>query len=238
VKPLTGVFFACFSLGALGAPPDGTAVRAALIEHLGRGVSDARSGEWVSYRFDGGDGRVSYWRLAVVGEEKDRLGRDAAWIEVEVGEHPAFAAPLAQMRMLAARTTGLRRDGVTRLFVAHGADPAVEVSPEALPLRRSATRGPAQPTGGGSDARIRTGRAGRIMTPAGTILAVPVELMSGGTVLQRLWMSRSIPVLHLAKMELLPIGHLAEVVDYGFDARPRMILPDPKGLKIAIDPSG
>src|SRR5688500_2923656 len=78
-------------------------------------------GEWVTYRMSGA-GRDVYLRLAVVGEEQDGLGRPAVWMELEWGEHPELASPLAQIRFLAARGRALEPDSVTRVFFAHGHD--------------------------------------------------------------------------------------------------------------------
>ena len=64
-----------------------------------KGLRTTQVGDWVTYKLDGGGARVHYWRLAVVGEEKDKLGRDALWLEMEMGTHPARRAPLSQIRV-------------------------------------------------------------------------------------------------------------------------------------------
>lgn len=66
------------------------------------------------------------------------------------------------------------------------------------------------------------------MTPAGTVTAVPVEVMYRSTVIKRTWVSREIPILQLAKIEIPRISHALEVAEYGVNAKPRMLLPDPK----------
>ena len=82
----------------------------ALMDHLAKGLRTTQVGDWVTYKLDGGGARVHYWRLAVVGEEQDKLGRDALWLEMEWGTHPAMRAPLAQIRMLIARGDGVAFD--------------------------------------------------------------------------------------------------------------------------------
>ena len=64
----------------------------ALRDHLARGARTSAVGDWVTYRLDGGGARVHYWRMAVVGEEKDQYERDAVWLEMEMGTHPAMGA--------------------------------------------------------------------------------------------------------------------------------------------------
>ena len=107
-----------------------------LLDHLAKGLRTTQVGDWVTYKLDGGGARVHYWRLAVVGEEKDKLGRDALWLEMEMGTHPAMRAPLSQIRMLIARGQGggaaFDPSGVTRLIVAIGFDKPQEYSQEAL----------------------------------------------------------------------------------------------------------
>jgi hypothetical protein len=66
------------------------------------------------------------------------------------------------------------------------------------------------------------------MTPAGTVTAVPVEVLYRSTVVKRTWLSREIPILNLAKIEIPRIAHAMEVHEYGVNAKPRMLLPDPK----------
>ncbi len=215
--------------GAIGSVDP---VAQALIRHMAHGASDAKRGDWISYRTDAGGGRVSFWRLSAVGAEKDALGRDALWIEVELGQHEDLRAPLLQMKMLVARGEGLAAEGVTRLFVAIGADPPQEISPDRLQtLRRSP---PARPHGPGEEI-IRTREEGRLLTHAGTLPAIPIEIYHRGSLIERIWMSHRLPLLGLAKLEMPSIGHAMEVTGFGHDAAPRMILPDGVDPKIRLD---
>jgi hypothetical protein len=221
---------------ALAAMPGKT-----LLEHLSKGLRTTQVGDWVTYKLDGGGARVHYWRLAVVGEEKDPLGRDALWLEMEMGTHPAMRAPLSQIRMLIARGTdgvAFRPGSITRLIVAMGFDKPQEYSQEALdwaltkpPQPRPATpaQRPAEPP------VVRSGKETRLMTPAGTVTAVPIEVMYRSTVIKRTWMSREIPILQLAKVEIPRIAHALEVFEYGVNAKPRMLLPDPKTPRVKLE---
>src|SRR5262249_48973070 len=182
-------------------------VAQALLRHMAHGASDAKRGDWISYRTDAGGGRVSFWRLSVVGAEKDALGRDALWIEVELGQHQDLRAPLLQMKMLVAIGKGLGAEGVTRLFVAIGADPPQEISPDQLhTLWRSP---PARPDSSGEEI-IRAREEGRLMTLAGTLPAIPIEIYHRGSLVERIWMSHRLPLLGLAKLEIPSIGHAME----------------------------
>lgn len=225
---LCGVLLACAVQAAEPAPPG---------ELLPSGPLAARVGEWVTYRLDGGGGRASYWRIAVVGEARDKWGRDAVWIEMELGLQAELVAPLAQWRMLAARGHGLGPDGVTRLQVAQGFERPREVSADALP-RLFATAPvdptPPNPTLAGR-LRVRTGAPSRLMTAAGTLSARPIELVFEGHVLRRLWTSREVPVLGLARMELPGLGQTMEVVAHGLDAKPRMAPPAPEAPQIQLE---
>src|SRR5262249_61955755 len=89
-------------------------VAQALIRHMAHGARDAERGDWISYRTDAGGGRVSFWRLSAVGSEKDALGRDALWVEVEVGQHEELRASLLQMKVMGARGEGLGAGGGTQ----------------------------------------------------------------------------------------------------------------------------
>ncbi|ADO73207.1 hypothetical protein [Stigmatella aurantiaca] len=225
----------------LGAAPAVAAMPGkSLLDHLAKGLRSTQVGDWVTYRLDGGGARVHYWRLAVVGEEKDRLGRDALWVEMEMGTHPAMRAPLSQIRMLVARGEGVAFDagGVTRLIAAMGFDRPQEYSPEALAqvLAKRPPRPRAAPAGAGPSAPVvRSGQETRLMTPAGTVTAVPLELLYRSTVIKRTWLSREIPILQLAKIEIPRIAHALEVVEYGVDAKPRMLLPDAKTPQVRLE---
>lgn len=211
-----------------------------LLEHLSKGLKSTQVGDWVTYRLDGGGARVHYWRVAVVGAEKDRLGRDALWVEMEMGTHPAMRAPLSQLRMLVARGEGVAFDanGVTRLVVSMGFDRPQEYSQEALDwaLTKRQPRRAAAPRGqGGPPPVVRSGPETRLMTPAGTVTAVPVEVLYRSTVVKRTWMSREIPILQLAKIEIPRIAHALEVFEYGANAKARMLLPDPKTPPVRLE---
>lgn len=73
------------------------------------------------------------------------------------------------------------------------------------------------------------------MTLAGTVAAVPVEVVMKNTVIKRMWLSREIPLLNLAKIEIPGIGHAMEVAEYGIDAKPRMRIPAPDAPKIKLE---
>ena len=202
-----------------------------LLRHMMRGASAAAPGDWISYRADAGGGRVSFWRFSVVGTEKDSLGRDSLWIEIELGQHRDLLAPLAQIRLLVATDSGPSSEGITRLFVALGADKPHEVSPEQLGrILQSARNSPARSISAGGET-IRSRPETRLMTQAGTLPAVPIEIYQEGSLLQRIWMSYRLPLLHLAKLEMPAIGHVMEVIGFGSDAQPRMVLPDADELK-------
>ncbi|MBF5045553.1 hypothetical protein FGE12_24305 [Aggregicoccus sp. 17bor-14] len=210
-----------------------------LVEHMARGIRKTQVGDWVTYKLDGGGKRVHYWRLAAVSAEKDRLGRDALWIEVDMGTHPGMAAPLAQMKMLVAKDVGLSAQGITRLIVATGFDRPQEYSPEALAaaLRKEPSTAAPAPPGPGQGPRpaIQAGREVQLMTLAGTVPAVPLEMRYRNTVVKRLWFSREIPVLQIAKIEIPGIGQAMEVRDFGVDAKPLMQIPPPDAPKVRLE---
>jgi hypothetical protein len=208
-------------LAQLPAHPAGDA----LLAHASR-LTEAKVGDWVTYRFASAERGGQYFRLAVVEAATDRLGRDALWIEMAIGEYPDLEKPIAQIRVLAARASGLRAEGVTRVIAAVGA-----ASPAEIPPDRLVGTGPRGAASGG-EGTVRVGRESSLITAAGTLPAVPVEVAHRGAVLERLWLSRRIPLLQLARLELVPIGHSAEVWDYGSDAHSRMVLPAPNGLKM------
>ncbi|HZI16022.1 MAG TPA: hypothetical protein VE153_36985 [Myxococcus sp.] len=233
-----------------GAAPPAPAVRE-LLDHMAKGVRGARVGDWVTYKMDGGGARVHYWRLAVVGEERDKLGRDAVWVEMDMGTHPEFRAPLGQMRMLVARDEKgeLLYDAVTRLLVGGPFDRPQEYSDEALEhvmkqngeeqARREQNKAAraAKPPPRAATVRpvVRSTKESRLMTHAGTVSAVPVEVVYRSTVVKRMWMSREIPLMHLAKIEIPGIGQTMEVAGFGIDAKPRMVLPPPNAPKVRLE---
>jgi hypothetical protein len=214
-----------------------TPVLRTLVEHMSRGIRATKPGDWVTYKLDGGGARVHYWRLAAVGEEKDALGRAALWIELDLGTHPAMAAPLGQLKLLVAKDTGLSAQGITRLIVATGFDRPQEYSQEALALALAKEPSTAHPAAAAGTPRptVHSGRETQLMTLAGTVSAVPVELRYRSTVVKRLWLSREIPVLQLAKLEIPGIGQAMEVRDFGVDAKPLMALPAPDAPKVRLE---
>ncbi len=229
-------------LALLVAAPAGAAMPGkTLMDHLAKGLRATQVGDWVTYKLDGGGARVHYWRVAVVGEEKDKLGRDALWLEMEMGTHPAMRSPLSQIRMLVARGDGVAfdPDAITRLVVAIGFDQPQEYSQEALEwvvARPEKPKAPPAPQGKlQSPPVVRSGKETRLMTPAGTVTAVPIELFYRSTVVKRTWLSREIPILNLAKIEIPRIAHALEVQEYGVNARPRMRPPDPRKPQVKLE---
>lgn len=201
--------------------------------------AELRVGQWVTYelRRGEGEGRASYWRIAVVGQERDNRGREGYWLEMEVGTHPEFPAPMAQLRMLVAKGAGVTAQGVTRLLMAQGFDRPVEVDPGAIaafvpgggrPARSSPLPAAARPV-------LRAGRHASLLTRAGSVRATSLEVLERGVVVQRLWVSPEVPVLHLARIEIPPIGQVMEVHGHGEDARPRMRLPSSGTPTIHLD---
>lgn len=236
----------------LAASPSGAQLHPAareLMQHMSRGSRAARVGDWVTYRFDRGGSRVFFFRTAVVGAEKDSSGRDAVWVEMEAGTHPAMKSPLMQMRMLVAREGDeIRYDHVSRLFIGGPFDRPQEYSKEALehvlkqqkdererlqqvraaPPKKSDLPPGVKPV-------VRSGKETRLMTLAGTVTAVPVEVVLKSTVIKRMWISREIPLMNLVKTEIPGIGHAMEVAEYGIDAKPRMVLPPPDAPKVRLE---
>jgi len=212
----------------------------ALLEHLAKGLSDAAVGEWASYQLTRADGRTSHWRLAAVGQETDQRGRPALWIEMEIGQHAESAAPLAQIRMLVANRSGSKADAISRLIVAVGADPPQEVPPHSLgALRRELRSAPASRDPEGADGiAIHSGQESSVMTGAGTIRSTPIEILHLGTVIQRIWIARRVPLLHLSKLEVPAIGYSMVVAAFGRDATPRIALPSTRPRAIAFEPTG
>lgn len=214
-----------------------------LLQHMSRGLSDVQVGDWVTYRIYGGvQDRESYWRVAVVGADKDPKGRDAWWVELEMGQHPAMKAPLFQTRMLITQDAPENEPAVTRMFMAFGIEKVHEISPQSLAElfsdKEQDTRTPEEieaaakapkpkPASAAAKANmiVRTLPEKRLMTLAGTVSAVPTEVRYASTVIKRIWVSREVPILHLAKLEIPAIEHSIEVRDFGRNAKPEMILP-------------
>jgi hypothetical protein len=228
--------FAIPLLGLLAASSRTGEARAQVLplpaEQLEQSLDDARVGDWVAYRIDGGPTRQGHWRLAVVGEEHDAYGRPAFWLEIEFGSHASLSAPLLQFRMLVAKGTGISSDGVSRLIVALGHDRPQEVDPSQIGrvlLGASAAETPEGQKGHSAsqgDLSIRHGKELRLLTSAGTVSATPVELWYQRTLVQRFWISAEVPVLHLARIELPATAHSMEASGYGHDAKARVSEPD------------
>jgi hypothetical protein len=184
---------------------------------------------------DGGPSRSAYWRLAVVEEQRDALDRDAYWLEIEMGTHGNMVAPLFRMRALVARNAGFNGVGITRLFVAYGADSPHELAPDAQSqLLTKSGHQPSSPTSAGPSKQgpvVRKGEPNRILTAMGTIVATPVEVIDRNVVIKRIWVSEQVPVLHLAKLEIPSIGQSMEVHRYGHDAKAQLPIP-PSTLRL------
>jgi hypothetical protein len=211
-----------------------------LLDHMAQGGRDPRVGDWVTYQLNGGGARVHYWRMAVVGEEKDRHGRPALWYEMEMGTHPAMRSPLGQMKVLIARQVKPGEPhAISRLIMANGFDKPQEYAPEALDYTlgeiassQAKVRASAKPM---APPTLQTGKETRLMTFAGTLTAVPVEMKYRNTVVRRLWMSREVPVVHLARIEIPGIQQMMDLYDYGVDAKPRMLMPEPNAPKVQLE---
>lgn len=203
-------------------------------EHLPNVLSDAKVGEWVTYRFDDGAGREYFWRIAVVGEDTDVKGRPAVWVELDIGTHHAMKAPIAQMKVLASRAHGMSAQGVTRMYAAFGVERAREVEPAELPkmMGREPAKAAAAP---GPDVKVTKGAPTRLLTLGGTVTATPVEVKLRDTVLKRFWLSDAVPILRLAKIELPAIQHAMEVRDWGLDAKPQIVPPEPGAATIRME---
>ncbi|MBX7098615.1 MAG: hypothetical protein K1X89_12985 [Myxococcaceae bacterium] len=204
------------------------------------GTGDTKVGDWVTFKLSSGGEREAYWRMAVVGEETDAKGRDAWWMEIEFGQHHEFKAPLAQVRVLSVKGQPLTAANVTRAYAAVGLDPVRELDARAIEGLFTAPPSappPANPEAAARDMGVRTvkGAETRLLTLAGTVSAVPVEVRIKSTVLKRFWVSRSVPVLHLAKIEIPAIGHSMEVRDFGTGAKGRMVLPPPGTPTLGVE---
>jgi hypothetical protein len=210
---------------------------APLVAHLEEGVSVGKVGDWVTFLFKAGEERGGYLRLSLVAEEKDVRGRPAVWVEIELGEHPEFEAPLAQVRLLCAKGNALRRDAVTRAIVAMGAEKPTEIRPEDVPAVFGPSPRPAR-SASSKDPEVRTqrGKPAALMTPAGTVQGTPVSLYFRDTLVERVWLSPQIPILGLARWEMPGLAHQVEVQGFGTAAKGRMVLPSPKAPKIRLEP--
>jgi hypothetical protein len=229
-------------VGANGIAQGNAQILPLATDRLEQPLDDARVGDWVEYRLDGGPMRQGHWRLAVVGEQQDARGRPAFWLEIEFGAHASLSAPLLQFRMLVAKGTGISSDGVSRLIVVFGHDRSREVDPLAIGRVLSGAAFP-QPSPEGqnghsaSEAKssVRRGKEVRLLTSAGAVSATPIELWSGQVLVQRFWVSAQVPVLHLARIELPAAAHSMEASGYGHDAKARIGEPDSTSPKIQLE---
>jgi hypothetical protein len=208
-------------------------------EHLPNVLSTAKVGEWVTYRFEdgGAEGRVYFWRIAVVGEQVDVKGRPAVWVELDVATHHAMKAPLSSMKVLAARATGMTRDGISRLIVAYGIERPREVEAADLPklLGEAPPKSEPEPGRAMPQVSFKRGEPSRLVTLGGTVTATPIEVRLQQTIFKRYWLCDQIPILHLAKLELPAIGHSMEARDWGLDAKPELAAPDPAAATIRME---
>jgi hypothetical protein len=236
------------TLTLLGSAPTDMAREGRMLFEAAPERLDARVGEWVTYQMDpGGQGTQGFMRMAIVGEEKDAQGRDSVWVELEFGDHSEMKAPLAQMLMLVAREKGLRKDGVSRLFITQGFEKLQEVDANAMPFflgtpeKKDAPRPAPLPATAqlpaGQNSVVKRGKPSRLMTLAGTVTAEPMEVTYRNLVLKRYWISRDVPFMRLAKIEFPPIKYSMEARDFGVDAKPRIVRPAPDDKKIAMEPA-
>jgi hypothetical protein len=148
-------------------------------------------------------------------------------------------APLLQLRMLVARSVGMTGDGVTRVFVAMGAEKPNELTDEAVAhlMVEDSTNSQAPAA---APARIEglttvVGQPTQLVTLAGTVLATPTEVRLRSTMVKRIWTSLQVPLVHLAKLEIPGISHSIEVRDFGINAQSQMLLPAPGTAKIKLE---
>ena len=224
---------------AIAPPAFSSGATQVLTEPLTHGMDGASVGEWATFKLDGGGDRVNYIRLAVVGEEPDRFHRPAYWLELDFGQHPAMRAPLMQLRMLIARKEGMTREGVTRIFIAVGAERPNELDDQAV--ASFFARDPKPPAAAAAapvsvpGLNTFVGQPTRLVTLAGTVEASVLEIRLRSTMVKRIWTSPQVPLIHLAKLEIPAIAHSIEVRDFGINAHGQMALPAPGTPKIKLE---
>jgi hypothetical protein len=201
-----------------------------LVAALQASPSTPRVGQWVQYRLSGGEGRVSYWRIAVVGQERDPHGRNAFWLELEWGDHPSLASPLVAVRALIALPDASAR-AVTRAWVSFAGEPARELPPETLFTGRVAELAALRPVTPAPGPAVRS-LPQRLVTPAGPLDATRSEIRAGRDTVYRVWHARDVPILGLARVELPGLSHRMELFARGESARCRMALPPPSTANI------
>lgn len=210
-----------------------------VMQYAKDGLSHAKVGEWVQYKLDATGRQKSFLRLAVVGEQKDELGRPAYWLEMEFGDHPKLPAPLMQVAMLVSRKEGFTKAGVSKVFVGMITGRVQELAPGEIEKFLADWDKPSPvlkpPAGETNPAHVRRTRPTQLMTLAGTVTATSADMMYRDTIIQRIWVSEQLPLFKLVKIEMPAIGHTLEINDYGIDARPRIRLPGPDVPKLRLE---
>jgi len=210
------VMLASLALAAAPAAP--------ALEGLRASLSDARAGDWVTYAFQGGSPRQrGAWRIAVVEETRDAQGREALWVEMELGTDGALQAPLLQARMRVAREQGAQ-PAVSALYLAIGLEPLREVDPGSLEDLFPAEAVAGTPPLPGVEIHHRAPHM--LATAAGDLVVHELEVRARGIVVQRVAWSAQVPVLGLARWEVPAVAHKLEVSDFGSGATARIRLPD------------
>jgi hypothetical protein len=163
--------------------------------------------------------------MAAVEAAKGAHGEDLLWLEIELGTDSSFVSPMAQLRMLVPHVLDLEQKDVQRLIVGIGGQKPTEFEPTTVLLANA------------SDERIRpaptrqsvqldkVGNAVDIQTRAGPVRASPYRLIHGGKVIQVYWLSPTVPLLHLAKIEIPKLEQSLVIHDFGTDATSRVSLP-------------
>ena len=64
------------------------------------------------------------------------------------------------------------------------------------------------------------------------------EILRAGAVIERLWISPRVPLLHLAKLEVPATGYAMMVAAFGKDAAPRILLPSEPTKRIGVESIG
>lgn len=176
-------------------------------------------GAWVTYRLSGGPGRTAYWRIAVVSAGKGFEGRAKRWVELSFGIHPKLEAPLAQLKVL------VDERGLCRAVLAVGVARPRELSKEGLsrvahlPWLHALSHLP------GAAATVEQGRRALLMTGGGAVTALPLSFFSQGVVVEKVYLSREVPVLGLARLEL-PGVEVMEADAWGMDAVASLQIPE------------
>jgi len=173
-------------------------------------------GEWAEFELSRAGASPSYLRMAVVGREGEET-----YVELELAVHRSFVSPLSQARVL------FSGGKVTRAWIALGVSRPEEVSP-ALVQRFFAVPswvGGPPPRG----VEVKRGPSQRLLTPAGTLSAYPIESHVGKHLVERVWISPTVPILNMARWEVLVTGHRAEVIALGTGAKGRLKIGTPTG---------